>query len=81
MSPVSGPEGAMRSRVRLSQRLRSVPEKHSLVSFVHDIRRQGLESDRRVSSAGICTISPVPQPVTPTRNTLEPGEAIGQVSH
>ena len=42
LSPVSGWEAAIRSRARLSTRLRSVPEKHSVVSFVHDIRRRGL---------------------------------------
>ena len=34
LSPVSGTEGAARSRARLSTRLSSVPEKHSVVSFV-----------------------------------------------
>ena len=38
LSPVPGAEAAMRSRARLSHRLCSVPEKHSVVSFVHDIR-------------------------------------------
>ena len=33
----------MRSKVRLSNRLCSVPEKHSVVSFVQDIRRAGIE--------------------------------------
>ena len=33
----------MRSKVRLSNRLCSVPEKHSVVSFVQDIRRSGTE--------------------------------------
>ena len=73
---MSGPEAAMRSRARLSARLRSVPEKHSVVSFVQDLRRKGLEPERRVSTAGLCSSSPVPQPTTPSRNTLEPGEAI-----
>ena len=42
LSPVSGWEAAIRSRARLSTQLRSVPEKYSIVSFVHDIRRRGL---------------------------------------
>ena len=81
LSPVSGSEAAMRSRARLSSRLRSVPEKHSLLSFVQDIRRKGLESERRVSTAGsmMCTTT-VPVPIVPlqsssNKNTLEPGEA------
>ena len=80
LSPVSGSEAAMRSRARLSSRLRSVPEKHSLLSFVQDIRRKGLESERRVSTAGMMCTTTVPVPIVPlqsssNKNTLEPGEA------
>lgn len=60
---VSGIEAALRSKARLSSRLRSVPEKHSLVSFVQDIRRRGLEPDRRVSAAGLCSTTPIPNPI------------------
>ena len=73
----------MRSRARLSTRLRSVPEKHSLLSFVQDLRRKGLEPERRVSTAGMMCTTTVPVPITPqsssqqssNKNTLEPGEA------
>ena len=67
-------EAAIRSRLRLSNRLCSVPEKHSVVSFVHDIRRMGLEPDRRTSSAGLCTASPIPNPPG-SKATLEPADA------
>lgn len=67
---VSGLEAALRSKARLSSRLRSVPEKHSLVSFVQDIRRRGLEPDRRVSAAGLCTTTPIPN-----KANLEPADA------
>jgi hypothetical protein len=48
-----------------------VPEKHSVVSFVHDIRRKGLEPERRVSAAGLCTTTPIPM----SKHSLEPGDA------
>ena len=72
LTPVSGSEGAMRSRARLSNRLCSVPEKHSVVSFVQDIRRAGLNESERRSSSGN-TITPVPR--ADSKNTLEPGDA------
>ena len=74
LSPVSGWEAAIRSRARLSTRLRSVPEKHSVVSFVHDIRRRGLEPERRVSAVELCATTSVP--VSPcSKTTLEPSDA------
>ena len=74
LSPVSGWEAAIRSRARLSTRLRSVPEKHSVVSFVHDIRRRGLEPERRVSAVELCATTPLP--VSPcSKATLEPSDA------
>ena len=74
LSPVSGWEAAIRSRARLSTRLRSVPEKHSVVSFVHDIRRRGLEPERRVSAVELCATTPIPNsPIS--KSTLEPSDA------
>ena len=74
LSPVSGWEAAIRSRARLSTRLRSVPEKHSVVSFVNDIRRRGLEPERRVSAVELCATTPLP--VSPcSKTTLEPSDA------